>query len=77
MMVGAVEGAARVGPAQPVEGLLVADVHAQSHLGLAAIPSEVALTDQKAQEEADREIITIRGFRIGAGIPAWPRIGNH
>ena len=69
-MVGAVERAACVRPAQPVEGLLVADVHAQGHLRLEAVAPEVALADQEAKKEADREIVTIRGLGIDGGISA-------
>ena len=74
MMVRAVEGAARVGPAQPLEGLLVADMHAQRHLRLAAVAAEVALADQETQEEADRErSVRLRGAGICAGRRLAPR----
>ena len=55
MVVRAVERAARVGAAQPLEGLLVADVHSQGHLGLAAVAAEVALPDEEPEEESDRD----------------------
>ena len=82
MVVRAVERAARVGSAQPLEGLLVPDVHPQGHLRLAAVAPEVALADQEAQKEADGEIVLVDGSfgvdspaRCGARI-GWTTEGN-
>ena len=58
-MVGAVEAAARIRRLQPLECLLMANMHPQGHLGLAAITPEVPLADQEAEEEANVEITLV------------------
>ncbi len=45
MVIRAIETLSRKGPLQPAEYRLVADMHPQSHLGLAAITTEVTLSD--------------------------------
>jgi hypothetical protein len=45
VVVWAVQGAPSIRAPQPLEGLLVADVHTQRHLGLAAVTAEVTFTD--------------------------------
>ena len=53
---------------QPLEGLLVADVHAQRHLRLAAVATEVALADEEAEQESDRQIVLLRRqLLVGGG----------
>jgi len=66
VVVRTVERAARVGAAQPFERLLVADVHAQGHLGLAAISTEVALPDEEPEEESDCQVAAIGRARLRA-----------
>ena len=57
VVVWAVEGAARIGAPQPLEGLLVADVHPQRHLRLTAVAPEVALAHEETEQESDRQIV--------------------
>jgi hypothetical protein len=56
VVVGAVEPAPRDGRDQPSEEPLVPEVHPQGDLRLAAIPAEVPLPDQQAEQEADRQV---------------------
>src|SRR5580700_3632967 len=55
VVIGAVEGASRVVPPQPGKGLLMAGVHPERHLRLAAIPAEMAFPDQEADQEPGGE----------------------
>jgi hypothetical protein len=59
MMVGAVERTARPRRSQPLERLLMADVHPERHLRLAAVAPEVALADQEAEEKAHAQIALV------------------
>src|ERR1022692_276681 len=80
MVIRPIERAPRVGAPQPLEDLLVANMHPQSYLRLPAVTPEVSLAHQEAQEESHGEIVllTARLGRFGA----WKRCsrdhgGNH
>src|SRR5580704_13040964 len=59
VVVGAVEATPRVGTAEPCEGLLVARVHPQRHLGLAPVATETALADEQPDQEPGRQVIRL------------------
>jgi hypothetical protein len=52
-------------------------VHSQRHLRLAAITAEVALADQEAQEEADREIAAIGEGGLGGVVRSGGCCDDH
>ncbi len=73
MVVGTVEAAARIRRLQPLECLLMANMHPQRHLRLAAITPEVPLADQEAEEEANVEITLVGDELTTEGATGWIR----
>ena len=53
VMIRAIEAAPGKCPFQPLEDRLVPDVHAQSHLSLATVATEMTFPDQEPDEESE------------------------